>query len=196
MDNGLGTGLDGPQGLADSAQWVTGAANPTSVPSFADNWNITLSTMALLEYLEGASRQSLFFANLPEVQAALNTVFVAGDYNGDGLVNSTDYTYWRGTAGAINSLAADGNNNGIVDAGDYVIWRKRVSTPGMGAVASVPEPGGYVSISSLFGFTLLSACRRARKRDIQLQLAATKSPYKNSTESACSPCNPGVECGQ
>ena len=25
LDNGLGNGLDGPQGLADSAQWATGA---------------------------------------------------------------------------------------------------------------------------------------------------------------------------
>ena len=48
LDNGLGSGLDGPLGLADSAQWATGAANPTDVPSFADNWNITLSTMALI----------------------------------------------------------------------------------------------------------------------------------------------------
>ena len=124
LDNGLGTGLDGPQGLADSAQWATGAINPTAVPSFADNWNIALSTMALLAYLEGADRQNLFFANLPEVQAALNSVFVAGDYNGDGFVNSADYAYWRGTVGSINSLAADGNNDGIVNAADYVGLRK------------------------------------------------------------------------
>ena len=75
LDNGLVNGLDGPLGLADSAQWVTGAANPTAVPSWADNWNMTLSTMALMEFLEGPDRASLFFANLPEVEAALDTVF-------------------------------------------------------------------------------------------------------------------------
>jgi Dockerin type I domain len=163
LDNGLGTGLDGPQGLADSAQWVTGAANPTSVPSFADNWNVTLSTMALLAYLDGADRQNLFFANLPEVRAALNTVFVAGDYNGDGLVNAADYTSWRGAIGSINSLAADGNNDGVVNAADYVIWRKSISTPGMGAAASVPEPGGYVLMSSIVGICVLRASWRGRK---------------------------------
>lgn len=163
LDNGLGAGLDGPQGLADSAQWVTGAANPTSVPSFADNWNITLSTMALLEYLEGANRQSLFFANLPEVQAALDSVYIAGDYNGDGLINSADYNYWRGTVGSINSLAADGNNNGVVDAADYVIWRKRVSTPGLGAGVGVPEPGGTASIVTLIGTFAVAASWRSRK---------------------------------
>ncbi len=28
LDNGLGNGLDGPLGLADSAQWATGSAEP------------------------------------------------------------------------------------------------------------------------------------------------------------------------
>ena len=175
LDNGLGTGLDGPQGLADSAQWATGAANPTDVPSFADNWNIALSTMALLAYLDGADRQNLFFANLPEVQAALNTVFVAGDYNGDGFVNSADYTSWRGAIGSINSLAADGNNDGVVNAADYVIWRKRMSTPGMGAAANIPEPSGYLLMSSTLGIWLRWASRRGRKVLSRLRQRSTKA---------------------
>jgi hypothetical protein len=151
LDNGLGTGLDGPQGLADSAQWATGAGNPTSVPSFADNWNITLSTMALLEYLEGANRQSLWFANLPEVQTALDSVYVTGDYDGNGIVSVGDYTYWRSTFGAINSLAADGSNNGVVDASDYVTWRKRAAGAGAGTGASIPEPDGLTLLVILLG---------------------------------------------
>jgi hypothetical protein len=172
--------------------WPTGAANPTSVPSFADNWNIALSTMALMAYLDGIDRQGTFFANLPEVEAALDSVFIAGDYNGDGFVNLADYNYWRGTLGSINSLAADGNNNGVVDAADYLIWRKRVSAPGLGAGIGVPEPSGSDSIVSLIGtFVLFTACRsRKTKRPGQ-----QKSPHKNGTESACSPCIPGIECG-
>jgi hypothetical protein len=159
LDNGLGGGLDGPQGLADSAQWVNGALNPTSVPSFADNWNIALSTMALLNYLDGADRQSLWFANLPEVKAALDTVFIAGDYNGDGAVNSADYNYWRSTLGQINSLAADGSNNGLVDAADYVTWRKHAA--GVGSGSGVPEPSG-----AAYGiiFVAILAAARCRMR--------------------------------
>jgi hypothetical protein len=140
LDNGLINGLDGPQGLADSAQWATGAANPTSVPSFADNWNMTLSTMALMEFLEGTDRPSLFFANLPEVKAALDTVFVAGDYNGNGVVDAADYNMWRASFGSRTALAADGNNNGVIDGGDFVIWRNAAGAPGGGTALGVPEP--------------------------------------------------------
>jgi hypothetical protein len=152
LDNGLGGGLDGPLGLADSAQWATGAANPTSVPSFADNWNMTLSTMSLLEFLEGANRQSLFFANLPDVKAALDSVFVAGDYTGNGIVDAADYNYWRSTFGSINLLAADGNNNGVVDVSDYVIWRKHASASV--ATSTVPEPSSVWLLAAIAAWLL------------------------------------------
>jgi hypothetical protein len=94
--------------------------------------------------LDGANSQSRFFANLAEVKAALDTVFIAGDYNGDGLINSADYNYWRSTLGQINSLAADGSNNGQIDAADYVTWRKHAAGFGVGTGTSVPEPASTV----------------------------------------------------
>lgn len=144
LDYGLGNGLDGPFGLADSAQWATGAANPTSVPSFSDNWNATLSLMSLMAWLDGANRTNLSFAKLPEVKAALDTVFIAGDYNGNGVVDLADYNYWKSTYGSINLLAADGNNNGVIDMADYVVWRQHYSGPGVGAGAKVPESATFV----------------------------------------------------
>jgi len=163
LDNGLGNGLDGPLGLADSAQWVAGAANPTSVPSFADNWNMTLSMMALMEFLDGPDRASRFFANLPEVKAALDTVFLIGDYNGNGVVDGNDRIYWRSAMGSRTLLASDGNNNGAVDTADYVIWRKAVSA-GSGVASAAPEPSALL----LAGMALLLwRGRIARKPSVQ-----------------------------
>jgi hypothetical protein len=142
LDNGLGNGLDGPLGLADSAQWAAGATNPTDVPSFADNWNMTLSLMALMQYLDGPERASRFFADLPEVDAALDTVFIAGDYNGNGAVDAADYNLWKANFGSRTALASDGNNNGIIDAGDYTVWRDHLAGGAGGQSAAVPEPTG------------------------------------------------------
>jgi len=67
--------LHGPLGLADSARWATGAAAPYAVTARHDYWNTALSTMALLEWLDGDDRSSKSFAALPEVRAALDRVF-------------------------------------------------------------------------------------------------------------------------
>lgn len=164
LDNGLGNGLDGPLGLADSAQWATGATDPTAVPSFADNWNMTLSLLAMMQYLDGDESAARFFADLPAVDAALDTVFIAGDYTGNGLVNQFDYTAWRSTFGSRTQLAADGNNNGVIDAGDYTIWRDRASGAGSPA-AALPEPG---CLPLLATGPVACACRHRRVRAIAI----------------------------
>jgi hypothetical protein len=69
--------LDGPLGMADSARWETGAAEPHSITTRHDFWSTGLSTMALLEWLGEESRSSKSFADLPDVRAALDRVFPA-----------------------------------------------------------------------------------------------------------------------
>jgi hypothetical protein len=50
---------------------------------------------------------------------------LAGDYNGNGVVDAADYTLWRDTPGGSVSAAtgADGNGDGMVDALDYSVWK-------------------------------------------------------------------------
>lgn len=66
---------------------------------------------------------------------------IAGDYNGDGVVDAADYTVWRDSFGSASNLVADGDGNGIVGQPDYLIWRDNF---GQGAQAAssnlVPEP--------------------------------------------------------
>lgn len=70
-------GLHGALGMSDSAKWATGAPEPYAVTARQDFWNTSLSTMALLEWLDGPSRLSKSFAELPEVHGALDRVFPA-----------------------------------------------------------------------------------------------------------------------
>ncbi len=150
LENGLGDGLDGPLGMADSAQWATGAADPTDVPSFTDNWNMTLSLMAMMRYLDGSDSAARFFADLPEVKAELDTVFIAGDYDGNGTVDASDYSLWKSTYGSTTQLAADGNNNGVIDAGDYTIWRDHLGYVAAGIRSlAIPEPATALIVAQL-----------------------------------------------
>jgi hypothetical protein len=78
-------------------------------------------------------------------------VAVAGDYNGNGIVDAADYTIWRNTLGSTSDLRANGDNTGasmnVIDQADYSFWKSRFgntsgSGSGAGAVAvgAVPEP--------------------------------------------------------
>lgn len=165
IDNGLGDGLDGPLGLADSAQWPTGAANPTQVPSFADNWNIALSTMALMNWLDGEDRASLAFANLPELKTALDRVFLDGDLNGSGVTDATDLAIWRsgfGQSANASPATGDADGDGDVDGHDFLRWQR-----GVGAAPSRPVPEPTAVVLSL---QLLIWASRPRFRGARLSV--------------------------
>lgn len=70
---------------------------------------------------------------------------LSGDYNGDGVVNATDYVVWRNSQGQSGiGLAADGSGNGTVDDADLAIWRSNFGARATGSAfsSSVPEPFG------------------------------------------------------
>jgi hypothetical protein len=75
-------------------------------------------------------------------------IIAPGDYNGDGIVNSADYTVWRDTLGSIDDLRADGDGNGVINDADYDLWTSLFGTTygsGSGQFSStVPEPAAYL----------------------------------------------------
>jgi hypothetical protein len=111
---------------------IFGTFTSTNLPELTDmlTWNLVYSDFSVLLLVESPA--------------------LAGDYNGDGIVDAADYTVWRDTSGATGiGLAADGNADLVVDAADYGIWRANFGAVAPAAAlndagaAGVPEPATW-----------------------------------------------------
>ncbi len=75
---------------------------------------------------------------------------LAGDFNGDGLVDAADYTVWRDTFGETGpGLAADANGDLVVNDLDYAAWKQNFGATAANGHAllglvGVPEPASLV----------------------------------------------------
>jgi len=84
-------------------------------------------------------------------------ITLAGDYNGNGVVDAADYTVWQDNFGSMTSLDADGNGNGVVDAADYTVWQDNfgaTSAFDQGLVA-IPEPTTAGLLALLGSLTMI-----------------------------------------
>ena len=90
---------------------------------------------------------------------------VAGDYNGDGVVNTADYTVWRDNLGQNITLPNEdpGTTPGMVTVEDYTFWQSRFganSGSGTSNVA-VPEPASGLLLT-LLALLSLGQSRRTK----------------------------------
>ncbi|HEY4233053.1 MAG TPA: hypothetical protein VGM76_06490, partial [Lacipirellulaceae bacterium] len=75
---------------------------------------------------------------------------LVGDFDGNGVVNTEDYSKWKTDFGThvVPGSGADANGNGVIDAGDYTQWRDHLgnASAGSGSLAAdvVPEPNPLV----------------------------------------------------
>jgi hypothetical protein len=80
---------------------------------------------------------------------------LAGDYNGDNVVDLADYTVWRDSLGASgDDLAADGDGSGTIDEGDYTEWKNSFGESldsSAGVLGQpVPEPcAGWLMVAAV-----------------------------------------------
>jgi hypothetical protein len=70
---------------------------------------------------------------------------LAGDFNGDGVVDAADYTVWRDNLGATDESAfamGSGTGDNMIDAADYALWRSNFGSTAaaLTQAANVPEP--------------------------------------------------------
>ena len=87
---------------------------------------------------------------------------LAGDYNGDTIVNAADYTVWLDNLGSTTALAADGDGNLTVDAADYGVWKTNFGNSiGTATGSSIPEPMS-ASLAVVFGLIAFSFRGRVR----------------------------------
>ncbi len=110
---------------------------------------------------------AVLFQALPALSA------LPGDYNGDGVVNTADYTVWRDNLGAPTEAALNGNGDGLngVDVGDYTRWKANFGNTSAASLqlassAAVPEPTAGILV--LFATTLAQVARRAGTEDANL----------------------------
>jgi hypothetical protein len=95
---------------------------------------------------------------------------VAGDYNGNGVVDAADYVIWRhnnGLTGGATTSQGDGTGDGNVDTNDYHYWRSRFgNTSGGGAAlvgsSLVPEPASALLL--MMSGILSMPSRKHRKK--------------------------------
>ena len=119
---------------------------------------------------------------------------VAGDYNGNGIVDAADYTIWRDHLGSTTfTLPNDGGiSPGVVDAADYTFWKSRfgqTSGSGAGQSAGVPESSSIVLFACGFlGLGLLIVRRRSVSKALQpvailmIAVLLANSCYANATK--------------
>ena len=99
----------------------------------------------------GDSTTSDNLLNLLNVEF-VSVIGVAGDYNGDGTVDTADYVLWRNGG----PLQNEGMTPGSVTPEDYTFWRSRFGMTigsGTGRSVAVPEPA-----TCAIAFLLVVAC--------------------------------------
>jgi len=93
-----------------------------------------------------------------------------GDYNGNGIVDPADYTVWRDAVTAGSTSLTNDPTPGVVDETDFDYWRAHfgeVAGAGAGAVrySAVPEPTSLVL--ALLAIAIMCSKRSATHRSGQ-----------------------------
>jgi autotransporter-associated beta strand protein len=131
----------------DAAAWDAFAGGANGQIDAASG-NVTIDSI----WFAGAGSSQIYLDSVMHNPSGLITPgYIAGDFDGDGLVNSADYAAWRGTFGQSVTpwTGADGNGDGTINMSDYILWRRQMSAGSGSALgaAAIPEPSGAALIA-------------------------------------------------
>jgi endonuclease I len=114
----------------------TSSLTATSLGTFSASYSLNFSD----EDISGALNKSMTLT-------LIGKTLLAGDYNGDSVVNAADYIAWRNSERQPVTAysSADGNGDGVIDNADYDVWRTNFGLTAAGsgaglATATIPEP--------------------------------------------------------
>jgi autotransporter-associated beta strand protein len=95
----------------------------------------------------GAQFTSPLITGTGTLQVTTFVAPLAGDFNGNGTVESSDLVAWQNGYGMPNGASApngDGDADGDVDGSDFLVWQRNLGATtlaaNVAAAASVPEP--------------------------------------------------------
>jgi hypothetical protein len=163
----------------DDGDWLASPAIATRLTEIQDNGTTTFDNLTpfdLGSIFQTGGGPDLILQFLLAGDGSLRTgqvvYILAGDYNGDDVVNAADYTVWRNHFGTNDKLPND-MSPGMVTVDDYNVWTQNfgaVLPAGAGGAAVVPEPASWLILmaSALAPLavgrarkSILSACRPA-----------------------------------
>jgi hypothetical protein len=85
------------------------------------------------------------------IATSLDSPLNPGDFNGDGMVDDSDFSLWQTNFGipiGAGGPQGDANLDGAIDAADYVVWKKFSQTDSLGnkmaAGNAVPQPSSAI----------------------------------------------------
>ncbi len=125
---------------------------------FVDDWQ-SLAGGAIRTWYDGVG-----YALVSNVIQGL-----AGDFNGDFVVDAADYTVWRNNLGTNFDLNGNGDETGgsfgFVDQADYDLWKANFGNTapasGSGGISNVPEPSTVMLLSLAAALAIPLRSRRS-----------------------------------
>jgi hypothetical protein len=108
------------------------------------------------------SRQTATAAFRPQLSV---TFALAGDFDGNDVVNALDLANWQagfGTSAGASHAQGDANADGDVDGDDLLIWQRQLGMTALSSPATAPAPEPAAGV--LTGFAMLCLRAAARRR--------------------------------
>jgi hypothetical protein len=93
---------------------------------------------------------------------------LAGDFNGDSMVDGLDLAEWRADFGITAGSDADGDLDS--DGADFLVWQRQLGqpSPGLASDTVVPEPAAAALACAGLLLTMLGSARRPAVRAARL----------------------------